>query len=27
LVVPGRRQLTPAARALRDWLLPRLNGL
>ncbi|MBY0235918.1 MAG: LysR family transcriptional regulator [Burkholderiaceae bacterium] len=26
LVVPGRRQLTPAARALRDWLLPRLNG-
>lgn len=27
LVVPGRRQLTPAARALRDWLLPRLEAL
>lgn len=24
LVVPGRRQLTPAAKALREWLLPRL---
>lgn len=27
LVVPGRRQLTPAARALRDWLLPRLEAM
>jgi DNA-binding transcriptional LysR family regulator len=26
LIVPGRRQLTPAVRALRDWLQTRLNG-
>jgi DNA-binding transcriptional LysR family regulator len=27
LVLPGRRQLTPAARALRDWLVQRLTAL
>ncbi len=27
LVLPGRRQVTPAARALRDWLRVRLDGL